>query len=256
MRNTLTSGLVNQHNARRIQDKALAVRRALCDEEAWVTKALKPLDITLVDRDHLTTFHQGKGKHICPLNDPLQAEIVCRYNNPSNQVWAGTIRREKFSTFIPLNMSEDRYMTLVVQARQNPHQVIAKSGNKELVEIHHNGQRIVVECCLGEEGKIIKTAYPLFHFETYRPLQKNLEVRYGFQYDLNEPRRDGTYQVPYQLILQLIKQKNLLKTCCVYDTADAKIFDIAVLFNNDCQKYGRCPIEQGIYVKIPKKYLN
>ncbi len=231
-----------------------------CDETAgWVRSSLKHTNTLLVNRDHHIKFENGSGKHICPLGDPLDDRIVHRRINLANGIWCGFItdphhtqETGKFSTFIPRIMAETHYYSLIAHAVMNREQTIARIDNRGLFVIDAGRNLLFIEAYFRQEGNIIHSAFPVFHFEKYNGKEKFLKIEISYQFRLGEKPVSLPFERPYDFLFETVKKLSRDHPAVQYDTDAALIIDLGLLIG-DHDKYGACPIPRGILISFPKK---
>lgn len=229
-----------------------------CD---WATDAAKALKIKILDAAHLNDLGQKGGFHVCGRGHPRDAYVKLRRTNLLTGVWCGVVYdnkdqtkiAKKFSSFIPREMAFGDYKILIANALNSDDCKIAQQDNRGLYRVINGDNSFVIECYFQEKGTQVASAFPVFHYEVYTGESLSFEVPYTYKGSLadNDPIIECTYEVIYEQLFEL------LKTCreaIVYDMEDKIVVDLGKLYRGN-GKYGLCPIEEGLLVEIPKKFL-
>ncbi len=230
-----------------------------CADESWITPTLKPSGTLLLDRTHHTRFINGSGKHICPIGDPLDNRILKRRINLDTGIWCGMIttanQEEKFSSFIPRTMTEEKYYALLQKTLANENFCIARAENKGLYTVHGEGFHFCIEVYSREEGTMIRSAFPIFHHESYNGKQKTLKIEIGHKWSIEEkdPVVRLPYEISYKVILDHAKALKEGAEAIQYETDSTLIVDVNLLVGSN-PNYS-CPIPRGVLVSIPKRFI-
>lgn len=228
-------------------------------DQSWIAETLEPTGTTVLDRMHHTKFIKGSGKHICPIGDPLDKRILKRRVNLETGVWCGMIttpnQEEKFSSFIPRPMTEEQYFSLLHKTLENKNLCIARGDNKGLFEMHSKDYHFFIEVYTLAQGAVIKSAFPIFHYEYYTGRQKTLKIEISLKWsiDENDPVIYTSYEVPYQVILDHVKALKKGAEAIQYKTTTSYIVDVNLLVGSNPNYTS--PIPRGVLVNIPKKFL-
>ncbi len=219
----------------------------------WVPTLLEPIGLFVLDRDHLTDFIKGSGMHICPPGHPLEARIIDRKINQATNIWCGSIttpgKESKFSSFIPRTMTEAEYYSLLNEAFANKEQCIVRSENKALFMLQQEKNSFCIEVYF-REGRIVTSAFPIFHYEKYDGKMKTLKIEIENQ--ASNPSTQSVYEVSYEDILQKVKALKKGDLPIEYDTPTDQIIDLTLLLAGDA-KFPVCSVSRGILIHIPKK---
>lgn len=221
--------------------------------ETWIPLILGSINTFVIDRDHLTQF-KGSGMHICPPDHPLESRIIDRQINRATNIWCGSItagKENKFSSFIPRKMTETEYYSLLNEAFTNKDQCIVRSENKALFMLQHEKNSFCIEAYF-REGRIVTSAFPIFHYEKYDGKMKTLKIEIENQ--ASNPPTQSVYEVSYGDILQKVKALKKGDLPIEYDTATDQIIDLTLLLAGD-PKFPACPVSRGILVHIPKSLI-
>jgi hypothetical protein len=221
----------------------------------WVPLLLEPTQLYAIDRDHLTDFIKGSGMHICPEGHPLDSRIIDRKINRATNIWCGTIttpgKESKLSSFIPRLMKEEEYYSLLNEAFANKEQFIAKGEHKALFMLQPGKNSFCIEVYFREE-RVVRSAFPIFHYEKYDGKMKTLKIE--FENQASNPATLQVYEVSYEDILKKVKGLKKGDLPIEYDTANDQIIDLTLLLAGD-PKFPACPIPRGILVQIPKNLI-
>jgi hypothetical protein len=231
-----------------------------CD---WTTQAAQALNIRILDAAHLNDIEEGQkgGFHVCGRGHPQDAYVRLRRTNLLTGVWCGVVYDnkdpakivKKFSSFIPREMKFRDYKLLVAKALNSDDCRIAQENNRRLYRVGDEDNSFVIECYFQEKGTVIASAFPVFHYEVYTGESTSFKVPYSFKWSLadNDPIVPCTYEVIYEQLFELLAN---CQEAIVYNMEDKIIVDLGKLYSSNT-KYGRCPIEDGLLVEIPKKFL-
>jgi len=221
----------------------------------WFPLVLEPINLFAVDRDHLTDFVKGSGMHICPEGHPLDSRIIDRKINRITNIWCGTIttpgKESKLSSFIPRSMKEEEYYSLLNEAFDNKEQCIAKGEHKALFTLQPGKNPFCIEAYFREE-RVVRSAFPIFHYEKYDGKMKTLKIEIENQ--ASNPATLHVYEVSYEDILQKVKIFKKGDIAIEYETETDLIIDLTLLLAGD-PKLPACPVSRGILVQIPKKFI-
>jgi len=218
--------------------------------------------VFILDARHLSDLESKDGGfHICPENHPRDAFVRQRRTSLLTGVWCGKVFdetnpakiRKEFTSFVPRKMSLQHYQSLIALAIDNDSCKIAQQNNRRLYRVDDTDNSFVIECYFQEEGTRIRSAIPVFHYEVYNGTDTSFTVRYSYKHSLEEgnPVFLYNFEVVYSQLFELLQT---YQDPLPYEMDDKIIVDIGKLYNSN-PKYGRCPIEQGILVEIPKKSL-
>jgi hypothetical protein len=227
----------------------------------WTLELSKPLKFSFLDVKHLEDLERNGGFHICSAAHPRDRFVVSRRTNLLTGVWCGQVCAEKdpnkilkkFTSFIPREMTLEQYQQLIADAKGKDIR-IAEQGNRCLYRVGNDKNSFVVECYLQEGGAIIKSAIPVFHYETYNGKDKSFKIEYTSKRSLadNDALTHDFHEVIYDRLFELLKTH---PEAIVYDTKDKIVVDMGLLYNTHHAKYGSCPIDQGLLVEISKEFL-
>ncbi len=237
----------------------------------WSRKLSQTFNFSFLDVKHLTDLEKSGGFHICEADHSRDRSVIHRRTNLSTGVWCGQVCEEgnlhiilkKFSSFVPRVINLEDYKVLISQALNAEDCKIAEQDNRRLYrvvdkrkafvidrEVDEN-RTFVIECYIQEEGTLIKSAMPVFHYEVYNGKDQDFQVRYCYQESLADPVKLCAYNVVFKELFELLRE---YPAAAVYTTKDKLIVDVGILYNK-CPKYGTCPIEKGLLVEIPKELL-
>jgi hypothetical protein len=225
----------------------------------WTKQIAIDLRFSFLDVKHLKDLERQGGFHICGADHPRDGCVVERRTNLLTGVWCGRVCQagnltktlKKFSSFVPRQMNLEQYQSLIAHAINTPDCKIAEEGNRRLYRVVDGKNTFVVECYLQEQGTVIRSAIPVFHYEVYNGKDKSFQVQYSSKGSLadNDPLISTSYEVVYAQLLELLKG---CPDAIVYNTDDKIVVDLGLLYNTQHPKYGSCPIDQGLLVEIPK----
>ena len=225
----------------------------------WVKSALGRTELVLLDRDHHIKFQNGSGKHILTENDVLSDKIIKRFTHRTTGIWCGCITTAsdpvgKFSSFIPRIMPEMGYYSLVTDAILDKTKTIARAENKGLYLIKNGQHDICIQVYFSSEGREIRSAFPIFHYEVYNGNNSHLSIPMDCQDNATAPCISISFERPYAYLLSKVKGLKTGDEAIQYETEEMRIVDIALLIGEQ-DEFGPCPFERGIFVSFPKKLL-
>jgi hypothetical protein len=147
-------------------------------------------------------------------------------------------------------MTKEQYDVLISNTINDDRCKIVAEGNRRLYRL--DGKGLLVEMYFKDNGAIVRSAIPQFHYEVYRGKEKDFTIEYYDQFSLNDPRRVCTYTVNYEQLFELLLKD---PAAVVYKINDDKIIvDVGVLYDRN-PKYGSCSIAQGLLVEIDRNLL-
>ena len=105
-----------------------------------------------------------------------------------------------------------------------------------------------------DEGTLIRSAIPVFHYEVYNGKDKSFKVEYSSKWSLADDDLliCTSHEVVYAQLLELLEK---CPEAAIYENDEKIIVDVGFLHNTEHPKYGSCPIDQGLLVEISKKLL-
>jgi len=226
--------------------------------DSWTTFLAHRVDVTILDAKHFQDLEDDGGFHICPAGHQRDASVHFRRTNIETGVWCGKVfdsdrptkPLKKFSSFIPRTMTKEQYDVLISNTINDDRCKIVAEGNRRLYRL--DGKGLLVEMYFKDNGAIVRSAIPQFHYEVYRGKEKDFTIEYYDQFSLNDPRRVCTYTVNYEQLFELLLKD---PAAVVYKINDDKIIvDVGVLYDRN-PKYGSCSIAQGLLVEIDRNLL-
>jgi hypothetical protein len=211
--------------------------------------------VSFLDAKHIENLEHAGGFHVCPEGHLRDASVQSRRINLTTGVWCGKVFElndsqkvlKPFSSFVPRNITLERYKILIAEAQGNDDREIARQGNRRLYEIVDGENRFMTECYLQLSDTLIRSAIPIFHYEVYEGIEASFDIHYSFKLtkDGDDPLKQLTYKVVYKTLFELLQTK---PEAIVYNIDEKIIVDVGLLFEN-------CPIDQGLLVEISKEFL-
>ena len=225
----------------------------LQEQGSWILGTFTALNIRMLDRDHLINFW-GSGKHFCPEGDEWDPWIKQRFTHKNTLIWCGNIYESespssegKFSTFFPRTLTEDALLDLIHHALLDPSRLVASQDNRAIVRLGDHPSEFFIELYFSPQHHVIRSAFPLFHFERYDPKKKSLSFLYVMKnsIDPTDPTYEEAYYHDCADLLEMVGELDLDDDEAILYRTETEIFvDIAILTGGD-------PIKKGVIVAFP-----
>lgn len=227
----------------------------LREQQSWILRMFPALNIRMIDRDHLMNYCKT-GKHFMREKDPLDSWVFHRITHKHSEVWCGIIRDVqgqsggKFSTFFPRSLTEEDFMELFHHALLDNACLVARQDNRVILQLRDENYCFCVEVYFASERNVIRSVFPLLHFERYHDEKETLEFGYTLKNSLSDqdPTVDHSFDIDYSGLLQQVKDLEPTDPAILYDTPQELFVDIAILTGGN-------PIKKGVIVAFPKALL-